>query len=326
MVQQDTTLYRLVENHIEQYIQNKYKSIRMWYSKSRIAVALEYLGIGVSASEVPSTTSTALEASKTNRNEAESFDKQRIYKNDTQTSEPNEDAEAEEEDAEEQLLLMDMNSMSLEWFTHISPKHRLLACNHTYHHKFASSVIHVSLVVFGAIPLAYRSFIFVWDYPGLSEIVATSVISTVVYGIWSSRSITANRQQQIVTTGISKRIIARDHIIIYTLQQNSIQLLTNNMLELYYLHYYPDYSTTKGSNHHNNVADVAAAMKTDDTSSKIGGFFLDPLDVAIELGLINKKVTSKDDAVGTSTSKNNNTNNTEYVSVPLQDVLSRLQK
>ena len=137
----------------------------------------------------------------------------------------------------ENLLTIDEDELI--WISNMEhPSLRLLALtnHHTYGHKAASTLISVSLVVFGALPLTYRSFVFALNYPGLSQAVATSVLVTVSYGIWSTRSIAVTSQSRVVANGISHRIYARNDAVLWALQEGAIQRITDGILTHYYNH------------------------------------------------------------------------------------------
>ena len=326
MVEKDTTLYRIIEARVDQYIQWRVITYRNWFLRTRAAKALQYLGV-IRSDNSSSDSNDDDNVEQTADTKALPQDRSGIedlvdynegYVHSDVTAKREEDTEREE-----QLLLMDLADKTLAWYTHILPSHRLLAIDHTYQHKVASTAIHISFVVFGAVPLAYRSFVFAWDYPGLSEIIASSVIGTVLYGIYSSRSITEIRQAQIVSKGISQRIIARDHVAIWTLQQNAIQRLTDLILTVYYDHYDnqehdgPKAGTNSGIRGNDDKQN--AVTKGTLVPSPSSGASLDPLDIAIELELISRK---KDFTYDNETSSERKV---EYVSVPLKDALARLQ-
>ena len=74
------------------------------------------------------------------------------------------------------------------------------------------------------------------NYPGLSQAVATSVLVTVSYGIWSTRSIAVTSQSRVVANGISHRIYARNDAVLWALQEGAIQRITDGILAHYYNH------------------------------------------------------------------------------------------
>ena len=71
------------------------------------------------------------------------------------------------------------------------------------------------------------------SYPGLSQIIATSVVFTISYGIWSTRDIAVTRQSGVVANGISHRIYARNDAVLFALQEEAIDRVTDGVLALY---------------------------------------------------------------------------------------------
>jgi hypothetical protein len=70
-------------------------------------------------------------------------------------------------------------------------------------------------------------------YPGLSQGITISVIGTVAYGIWSSRSSARTNQALAVARALSPRIIAQNDAAWLVLQEGATDRLTKILLEIF---------------------------------------------------------------------------------------------
>jgi hypothetical protein len=207
LVQEDVKLYRILENQVEQYLNTIYRRLVEIFSFGR--------------------------------------QQQKQRDQDVYSMNSLDDAGESETTNSESLLLIDENEI-VYIHTMDDPSLRLLALtnHHSYGHKAASTAISVSFVVFGAIPLAYRSLHFALSYPGMSQMIAASVLVTVSYGIWSTRSIAVTRQSHAISNGIAHRIYARNDAVLWTLQEGAVQRVTSGVFALYDHHL----QRNKGSN------------------------------------------------------------------------------
>ena len=119
-------------------------------------------------------------------------------------------------------------------------------------------------------PVAYRSFNFAMAYPGLSQVIKTSVVVTIMYGIWSTRSISRTRQSQVVANALSRRVYARDNAVILVLQDGAIRRVSESVLEMY--------------------QQIAAGNKEAGEIAFDPQHLVNPTEIALELGLIEKTV------------------------------------
>ena len=176
------------------------------------------------------------------------------------------------DDREENLLVV--TDTSLVMITHMRPSLRLLALPHELRHKSASTLISVSVVILSAVPVAYRSINFALAYPGLTQAIAASVMATVVYGLWSTRSMARTRQAGVLAHALSRRILAQNDAVVLVLQDGAIQRLTSDIMDVY---------RRPSSEWHQALA-----------QSEGESFVLDPVKIALDLGLIKKaKVNAK---------------------------------
>jgi hypothetical protein len=263
LVEEDITLYRILENNVEEFLNAKYQKLNQVVIK-----AFSFLN--------------------------------RSADNDNQQSStlPVENNDMNQGKSTESLLFIDRNEIY--WVTNMeNPELRLLALadHNAYGHKAASTLISFSLVVFGAIPLAYRSYVFTLDYPGSSQMVAASVLVTISYGIWSTKSIAVTRQSQVVSNAIAHRIYARNDAVLWALQQGAVQRVTEGVLALYF-HY-----QQKSQNGNNKTKSIDAEITN---LPKISDELL-PL--AKEIGLIQAK---------------KETGENTWVAISPEDAISRL--
>jgi hypothetical protein len=272
LVEEDTTIYRILENRVDQYLNSIYNALGKWLS-TRIQRPLESL-VGRAGFK------TAIQEPPDDPNENNSLP---IPQNDTSQK--------------ENLLVIGSKEIVL--ISNMEPSLRLLALPHTLRHKSASTLISVSLVVFGALPLAYRSLNFALSYPGLSEGIAASVVGTVSYGIWSSRDMARTRQSQIISNAISHRIYARDDAVLWVLQEGAIRRVSKAVLALYF-HYYHVRDDNKKNTIKKATVELPPLPRT----------LIDPLNLAVELGLIEQT---------------KNGNETYWAAISLEDASARLK-
>eukprot|EP00934_Nitzschia_sp_Nitz4_P005789 Nitzschia sp. Nitz4//scaffold43_size134323//38993//40468//NITZ4_003290-RA/size134323-snap-gene-0.43-mRNA-1//1//CDS//3329551921//5779//frame0 len=139
----------------------------------------------------------------------------------------------DEEKAEpvENLLVFGPDEVVL--YKGINESTRLVTLPYSLGHKGASTLISWSLVVFGALPLAYRSLNFAFLYPGLSEALAFSVVFTILYGIWQQRYNARTSQSYAVSNALLHRVLARDDAAVWVLQEEAIRQTTQGILAEY---------------------------------------------------------------------------------------------
>lgn len=195
MIPKDITIYRILENRVEEFLYGIRQGVRDWIS-SRIVAPIE-----------------------------------RLMGRSTQTDKSDEDSV----DVDHHVTTLRLNESTgqLQIISHVQPHHYTLLLPFELEHKPASTLITVSLVIFGAVPLAYRSLSFVQAYPGLSQTIVASVIATVGYGIWSSRSVARTNQRLRVLQAISRRVEAQDEAAWVVLQDGASRELTRIILKLY---------------------------------------------------------------------------------------------
>jgi hypothetical protein len=100
-------------------------------------------------------------------------------------------------------------------------------------HSSASSLVSVSVIVFGALPLAYRSYLFAHNYDWLvgSGPIAASVIGTITYGIVSWRWRARTSQQKTIHEALGARVGARDEAALLLLKEGAYRSVAGAILE-----------------------------------------------------------------------------------------------
>jgi hypothetical protein len=141
-------------------------------------------------------------------------------------------------------------------------------------------------------PVAYRSFNFAVAYPGLAQVIKTSVVVTIMYGIWSTRSISRTRQSQVVANALSRRVYARDDAVILVLQDGAIRRVSESVLQAYQ-------QIALGKK---EAGDIAFDQQQQHLAN--------PTDIALELGLIENTIVGS---------------NHEWAALPLEKALSSLE-
>ena len=168
---------------------------------------------------------------------------------------------------------------SVTLYRHMTPSTRILALPDYYvlRHSSASTLVAVSLVVFGALPLAYRSYVFSIDYDWLvgSGTIAASVIATITYGILSARWRARTSQSKTLHEGLGARVGARDEAALLLLKDGAIRSVTKAVLEAAGEE---GDSTNANSNNSSSASGVA-----------VGGALIDPREWAIDFGLMEEQ-------------------------------------
>jgi hypothetical protein len=177
-------------------------------------------------------------------------------------------AQLADANAAEDLLVVDSdgNIVSL---SNMTPKLRLLSMPYTLSLKRSSTIVYTSLVLFGALPLAYRSFNYTLDYPNLSRLMTVSVVGSITYGIWSSRTGARTRQQAQIQLALNARIQARNEAALVGLQERAVQTVTAAVLSEY---------------EHFKTGGEEKSKESDSSNLAV----LDPLEVGCEIGLLKK--------------------------------------
>ena len=184
---------------------------------------------------------------------------------------------------------------SVTLYRHMTPSTRILALPDYYvlRHSSASTLVAVSLVFFGALPLAYRSYVFSIDYDWLvgSETIAASVIATITYGILSARWRARTSQSKTLHEGLGARVGARDEAALLLLKEGAIRSVAKAVLE----------AAAAGEEGSTNSASGVA----------VGGALIDPCVWAIDFGLIEEQ-GGKGTKPATTTSGSVNVNDSQH--------------
>jgi hypothetical protein len=311
LIPEDIKLYRILENQVEEFTRSKYEAVKAWLSSKAVlprpatSLAEQLSMVGTLGGTVDPAKNGLPKDDLKELLETKLGDGKKYTKDGTPPL--------------ENLLVVSREEIFL--LTHMTQSNRILALpNHVYGHKTASTLIAVSLVVFGALPVAYRSLTFALEYPGWSQVMAASVIGTVSYGIWSSRSMAVTRQSHHVSKAVSSRIFARNDAVLWGLQQGAVQRLSKAIMTLYC--YYYQLAPQQEDKNKNSPPDEkvqliepsTAAIDDVLTPSLPSMSLLDPLVLAIQLKLIVQNPT-----------QNGGKQETTYLSISLDDALMHIQ-
>jgi len=100
-------------------------------------------------------------------------------------------------------------------------------------HSSASTLASVSLIVLGAIPLSYRSYVFSIHYDWLidSSMIAASVVATISYYIYVNRWNHRTSQSKTVSEALAARIYARDDAALWILREGAVRTVSKALIE-----------------------------------------------------------------------------------------------
>jgi len=217
----------------------------------------------------------------------------------------------------ESLLVLGEDRDEMKLYAHMSPSVRLVALPYTLGHKSASTLVSVSLVLFGAMPLAYRSLNYAFLYPGLSEALAVSVIGTISYGIWSQRYNARVSQSQVVANALLHRLQARDDAVVLLLQEGAVRHVSQAVLGEYFDRLDKKAIVKQVYGMEQKVIDsLVKAPKVSLASTDL----VDPMDLAIKLGLLNQDDKVKSTDIGGGQDKN-----AKFHAVSLEEAASTVQ-
>jgi len=159
---------------------------------------------------------------------------------------------------------------SVALFRRMTPATRMLTLPGIYvlRHSSASTLVSVSLVVFGALPLAYRSYLFSVNYgwlPGAGSIAAASVLATVGYYIVVGRWRARTSQRGALHEALAARVGARDEAALLLLREGAVRAVSR--------------AVSEAVDGRGGSASAAARPQPPPTS-------VDPVSWAIDLGLL----------------------------------------
>jgi hypothetical protein len=192
---------------------------------------------------------------------------------------------------------------SLALYHEMTPPTRIVALPYyTLGHSSASTLVSISLVVFGAMPLAYRSLKYMYDYPAYANVIALSVLLSISYGIYSQRVSAWTNQSYVVSNAMWHRLQGRDDAVVVALKESAIERVCEAVLDEYYRYQLPVFFPTQKCPWRAQVPGLK-----------------NPLMIAIELGLIRPKDQADSDTVAAT-----DQGPTRWKSVPIEDVIQNL--
>ena len=215
LVEPDLTIYRILEERVDASLRQRHQSLQNWWhgilqhplrTLRQFRQAMQQ-AIGI----MPTSTSVASE-DKNDETITTTESKQLISSSEKETR--NNELES--------IILVDHEQQQTTWISPMDPSHRLLALPIQLSHKTASTLISVSLVVFGALPVTYRSIQFALAYPLAARAMAASVFCTILYGIYSARASARTNQARLIAQGLQERIQARNDAVVLLLEQEAM--------------------------------------------------------------------------------------------------------
>ncbi|KAL3925789.1 MAG: hypothetical protein SGILL_000170 [Bacillariaceae sp.] len=242
-IEADHTLYRVVENQAAVFLDHQYSTMRTFFKvyidepSKRVAERVESSALynllvdqPKPAQEPEPSKPTQATDKPEDDDDDEIDDADDLIRHLTPSTslQP-----GEEHESLEGLLVMSYEKDELTIYERMQTSTRIAALPNTMSHNSASTLVHVSLVVFGALPLAYRSYIFALNY-GYAQSIAASVGLTIAYGIWSHRVSAKTNQSRVVNNALLKRVLARDDAVVSVLQEGAVTKLTRAILQEYY--------------------------------------------------------------------------------------------
>jgi hypothetical protein len=301
-MEEDFTLYRLVENQAAIFLDHQYNTFTRFFDvyidepSKRIAARIESSGLYNLLLDQPTPSPSKSIKVTLNGNDDKANDIRHIN--------PSVNLKLGEEPLQN-LLVMSYEDNELTFYEHMTPSTRIAALPNVMGHNSASTLVHVSLVIFGALPLAYRSYVFALNYPGFAQSIAASVALTITYGIWSHRTSARTNQSRVVTSALLHRVHARDDAVVYVLQEGAIRKTTRAILHEYYQ------QTFKYGHKDSTLIDETSFLANYPTLSSEQTDLINPKELAVKLGLLETKETQDG-------------NENHLVPVPLDVALSSL--
>ncbi|KAL7546497.1 hypothetical protein ACHAWF_011315 [Thalassiosira exigua] len=133
----------------------------------------------------------------------------------------------------------------------------------------SGTVLYNGIVLFGAMPLTYRSLMYAIDYPALAKALVASVFGSIAYSVWSQREAARTRQSLIVAAATLSRYSARDEAAVNILIDGASQDIIDAVIKYYH-------SMLNGTD------DDAKRFMSQST-------LIDTRELALELGLLSRR-------------------------------------
>jgi hypothetical protein len=235
-VEEDIRIYHVLESHATIVLDNAYNTIQRLF-ELYVDAPFKRLADRILSSDIIITTrfpDRTGERGKVDKDNDDTVDEDKVAPITRLNPPSSKIYGSRDPEPFENILVMSPENDEMTIYTHFHPSTRIVALPYVLTHNSASTLVHVSLVVFGALPLAYRSYNFARDYPGWSQTIAASVVFTISYGVWSSRTSARTNQSRVVTNALLHRVFARDDAVVLVLQEGAVRQLTRAVLNAYY--------------------------------------------------------------------------------------------
>lgn len=314
--QEDFTLYRILENRLETFLNRKKEHWKEILDNNPVtnAIGIIQKQLLTNNNNIKNLWKDSAKQQLTERDNMENQNLEEIKK-----STHIDDGSNSSSTTTEDLLVISQHA-KIVLYEHISPSFRLLALPpiltystsingkktlvprmpYRLQHNGASTILYASFVTFGAIPLAYRSIRYAMDYPAMVEMLTASFIGTFAYSLWYSRKAARTRQRLCVEKAIGSRVVARESAVIGTLVDGAVDVVTEAVLKEYF-------DALRGKKRRLNGADSDEIMAVE----HLVDMELHPVKIAEELGLLVSSSNNEKD---------------EFTAIGLDEAVKALQK
>mmetsp|Transcript_32154 Transcript_32154/g.58930 ORF Transcript_32154/g.58930 Transcript_32154/m.58930 type:complete len:532 (-) Transcript_32154:904-2499(-) len=292
-LEEDFTLYRIMEQSVEEWLHRMENGVKEWYrakvDTAKRAVDRAYTPMSNLIARNSRLTTTGDDDDDAN-NVKKDIDPQPKHvdeNNDVTTTTSCLTTVAV--DNEDILVLSKKDNRSL-LLEDVPPQYRLLVLPesssfqpYNLRHGRSGTVIYTGLVLFGAVPLTYRSLKYAMDYaeyPAVANTMIASVVLSVSYSLWASYFSARTRQLLAVSSAVSSRIVARDDGSKAILVEEACEGLADAVMY--------EYFSREGIGREDETKKLVGMPLCDG---------LDPVAIALDLGLLRGKDAADPDLV-----------------------------
>jgi len=284
-LEEDFTLYRIMEQSVEEWFNRMENGVQEWYrgKVDRAKRALDRAYTPVSNLIARNSRLTTGD----DANVKNDIDPQHADENNDETTTSCLTTVAV--DNEDILVLSKKDNRSL-LLEDVPPQYRLLVLPesssfqpYNLRHGRSGTVIYTGLVLFGAVPLTYRSLKYAMDYaeyPAIANTMIASMVLSISYSLWASYFSARTRQLLAVSSAVSSRIVARDDATEVQLVDEACGVLADAVMY--------EYFSREGIGRQDETKKLAEMPLHDG---------LDPVEIAIDLGLLRRKGAADSDLV-----------------------------
>jgi len=275
-LEEDFTIYRIMERRVDEWFNEMENGVREW-CRSKVDRAKK--AVDRAYAPVSKLISSSRNGSASDADVNSDTDLQVGAKEDQVTS-----LTTAADDYEDVLLLSKRDGRTI-LVEDVPRQYRLLVLpeNSSFRpydlrHGRSGTVIYTGIVLFGAVPLTYRSLNYAMDYaeyPVITNTIIASAVASVSYSVWASRYSARTRQSLAVSSATSSRIVARDDAVEVLLADEACGALANAAMN--------EYLSRLDQKGGRDGGRRASWAKTPPSAG------VDPVSIALELGLLRRK-------------------------------------